>query len=238
MSTCSHHQFIIDEVGDLDRLPVETSRHVDTCAECARFGLDLLALRALLREPERIAPPTDFDLRVAERLRAHKAASGGAAAWASRNQRYLAAAACLVIAVTTAISYRAIPASGPTPSEPAIASSVSASESRPDAIGESAPRIDGGDARVRIDPEIGTSHLAAGPIQVSMPAASRAHDRRPTRATVARHEGIDREVQIYVQDSDGARVVSFEPVIYGAHEILPGTVASAGRADSAANSSF
>jgi hypothetical protein len=232
MSTCAHHQFIIDEVGDLDRLPVETSRHVDTCVECARFGLDLLALRALLREPERVAPPTDFDLRVAERLRAHKAASSGAVAWASRNQRYLAAAACLVIAVTTAISYRAIPAS-----VPIVASSASTSESRPGAIGESAPRIGGGDASDRIDPEIGQASLG-GPIRVSLAAAPRAHDRRPARATIARHEGIDREVQIYVQDSDGARVVSFEPVIYGAHEILPVTVASAGRADAAASSSF
>jgi hypothetical protein len=225
MSTCAHHQFIIDEVGDLDRLPVETSRHVDACDACARFGRDLIALRALLREPERIAPPSDFDLRVAERLRAHKAASGGARAWAARNQRYLAAAACLVITVTTAISFRAVPSAEPPPVSGTIAFTVSSDEP----LRSQLPAIPS-------DEESGGP--ASGQATVAYARESRSPERRTARHASARRGGGDDEVRIYVQDSAGARVVSFEPVIYGAHEILPVAVATSGRADSSTLSSF
>src|SRR5687768_7761397 len=80
--TCTEIQRIIDDVGDLDRLPPAAARHADTCAACARFGRDLVALRALLREPGRIRAPEDFDARLSRRLVAARAARERRPRWA------------------------------------------------------------------------------------------------------------------------------------------------------------
>ncbi len=72
---CSRAQMVIDEVGDLDRLPLDAARHVAACPACERFGIELLELRALLREPDRISVPPNFDIALAKRVRESRALS-------------------------------------------------------------------------------------------------------------------------------------------------------------------
>jgi hypothetical protein len=212
--TCRRHQLVIDDVGDMDRLPLETSRHVDGCVECEQFGRELIGLRALLREQERVTPPVDFDVRVAELVRAHGASQRGAWAWAARHQRPLAAAACIVVAVTTALTFRANPDAVP---GPIVATDIA---------------IPIGVAPTVVSPLTATD--APTPVEAREPLAApapRLAERRQARAAGQRRDPSLDEVRIYVQDAEGARVVSFDPVIFGAHEILPAAVAAAGRTD-------
>jgi hypothetical protein len=219
MTTCTEHRLIVDEVGDLDRLPPATSRHVDGCAECARFGRELVALRTLLREPERVAPPSDFDTRVAAIVREHKAPPAGTLAWAARYSRPLATAACLAVAVTLTLALR--------PDQNA------ALEPDPGAVTTLALPTPEAPAPAPPSPEV-VADARMAPVP-----ASAARARRPERPAREQREAADPEVRIYIQDAEGARVVSFDPVLHGAQEILPPVVAVTGRSDtSLAVSSF
>ena len=72
---CTEFRSIVDDIGDLDRLPPEAFRHVEHCDPCGAFGRELVTLRALLREPARIAATADFDARLARAIRVRQAES-------------------------------------------------------------------------------------------------------------------------------------------------------------------
>jgi hypothetical protein len=219
MTTCTRHQAVIDDVGDLDRLPVETSRHVDACAECARFGRELVELRLLLREPDRISPPPDFDARLAARLQRVKVASGPWA-WTIAHQRHLAAAACIVVAVTTAVTFRTNPGAVSSVASPEVAV-ASVAPREPDAL---EPQVPAFEQPVLDEKSQSVSHPEL--------VARRETPHRVARASTPRTAPPSEEIRIFVQDAQGARIVSFEPVIYGAQTILPDMVA-AGRSEGA-----
>jgi hypothetical protein len=214
MTTCVRHQYIIDEVGDLDRLPLETSRHVDACEDCARFGRDLVALRELLREPGRVAAPADFDVRLAARLAAVKAAPPSPRwTWVAAHRAPLAAAACLAVAVSSTLALRSLPAESPVQTPYEV---VSAAEP----IAPATPPA----------PESGPTPVAPDPValETTIAAAPSTRMARAARPAVVRPSPATGDLEIVVQGTGGTHLVSVEPVLYGAQEILPEAVALAG----------
>src|SRR5206468_7819295 len=116
------------------------------CAACERFGRDLLALRALLRETGRVAAPPDFDARLARRLGAARAAAPRPTAWSwllAPRHGLATAAAVIVLAVgTVAVSRMAMTpeapatvADGMTPAPPAVGVQVPIPNVAPISIG-------------------------------------------------------------------------------------------------------
>jgi hypothetical protein len=216
MSTCSRHQHIIDAVGDLDRLPPETSRHVDACVACETFGRDLVALRALLREAGRVTTPVDFDARLAERLRGRRPAAAASWSW-SAHRAPLAAAACLVVALSSALALRSLP--GEEPVKPAPSSEVASAA--PDADTPDTPAAEEVPVIVaNVDSPL--PYRRDGQVALR---ASRVERRvaRPSGPSLARVP--EEEVEIYFRDTQGAHVVNFGPVLYGAQQILPAVAA-------------
>ena len=206
--SCSQVQHIIDEIGDLDRLPPETSRHVAACARCARFGRELIALRALLREPGRVAAPPDFDARLAERLAA-RPATVAPRAWVY--QRPLAAAASVAILLSGAVALSRLTA----PERPGT---VAVDESVPN---EPAPHRPP-DAGLPVPPDPAVSPSSRAAVESTRAASPPSHAARAVSARAARHEApaAPTEVMFFVRDTAGSRVVSVPEVLVGAQTIV------------------
>src|SRR5262245_1761784 len=113
---CAQCRSLIDDIGDMDRLPSDAARHVAACGECERFGAELIALRSLLREPARVTAPDSFDAGLARRLRTAKASppSRVALLWSFRPQTSLAAAAAFVLVCSGAFVVSRYDLSSPT----------------------------------------------------------------------------------------------------------------------------
>jgi hypothetical protein len=75
---CRTIRRLIDEADAPDRVPIEASRHTDSCADCRSFADERARLRALLRAPSRVTVPANFDtllsLKLAERT-SHRSVS-------------------------------------------------------------------------------------------------------------------------------------------------------------------
>lgn len=208
---CSRVQLAIDEIGDLDRLPVDIARHVDRCDDCQRFGAELLALRSLLREPDRISPPEDFDQKLAARLagRTLDRPSGFVRFWNIGPKPAFASAVALVILGVGTLSVARL-VSEPEPASTARNAAVAMANE----AGSSPTSTTGviSEPTLAVDPAPpGIVHTAYTPGH-SAPS----HARKP----VARDRGTA-DTMVFVRDELGARVVNVPAVLVGSENILP-----------------
>jgi hypothetical protein len=210
---CTDIQLIIDEVGDMDRLPPAASRHVGQCPACDRFGRDLAALRALLREPGRVTAPPDFDVRLAARLREARrpAASPG---WAWEYRRPLAAAASFVILLSGAVAISQL-----TPEEAGRDAAVGV-QPGPAVAGTAPTPAQPQPLPTPVPPDGPHVATAATPPRSSAPRPPRAAAPRAVAHREARPARESEEVTIFVRDMAGSRVVSVPEVLVGAQEIV------------------
>ena len=210
--TCRKIQHLIDEIGDLDRLPPEAARHVDACAACARFGSDLARLRALLREPARVAAPSDFDARLARRLREAKAPRRRAAAWswlAAPGHALAATSAAAVLVLGGLAASR-------------LATDRAASAPVETAATAPAPSAGSGIDTPPVAPSVGaTSAAAPSPVRVAPPVRQvRVAATRPQVPPVRRVRPA-RDAMMLVSDQNGTHLVSVPTVLVGAEHALP-----------------
>lgn len=230
---CLECQRIIDDLRDMDRLPPAAARHAADCAACERFGRDLARLRALLREPERVAAPADFDAQLARRLRAASASRPERRAgwgWGLVPQHGLATAAALALLLTGVVAVDRMTSGpgGPEPTEVAATTSPAATPAPPPTPA----------AATGAEPaeETSTPRSAVAPdrrpvVRVSAPAPRAARQPRPE--PVARGDAM-----IFVRDAGGARVVNVPHVLVGAEQVVPASGAVDGPALAARSLSF
>lgn len=206
---CPECQRIIDDVGDMDRLPPEAARHAAACAACERFGRDLVRLRALLREPARVAAPADFDVALSRRLRAARAAKPARAAWiwGILPEHGLAAAAAVVVLLGAAV---AVDRFGVEP--PLEPSDVATNRPLPSPPVEVAAE----------PPVVPSPNTEPDDLTLSRPGNVRvAHRATPRVARRAVEPAPAAETMIFVSDSRGARVVSVPQVLVGSAPVVP-----------------
>lgn len=211
--TCSKHQRIIDDIGDLDRLPPESARHVDACRTCSEFARNLVALRALLNEQGRVTAPSDFDARLARRIRDVRtpAAPAGVLEWFAVPQRMLAGAAAFALVAAGAFVVATYQAGSHVQDSGQVATNRSVPPREP--LVEQ-PAVATIDPTPDLPGVTGTSHNNT----LSHPVLSRPGNRR--LQGVSRNTGQD-EAMILVQDSAGARIVNVPRVLVGAERIVP-----------------
>lgn len=212
---CLRHQRTIDDVGDLDRLPPAVARHVESCGECERFGRDLVRLRTLLREPERVAAPSDFDAQLARRLRVARETRPPRAAriWSFLPEHGLATAAALaVLLLGVSVTTRVM--DSPEPAETIVATNT--------------PIVSPAPAEALVPPpaEIETPVEGEAPVAVATGAPSRtpvvrsvAPVSRP--GNLQRRASEPRDAMILVSDANGSRVVAVPEVLVGAEQLVP-----------------
>ncbi len=226
---CAQCQLLIDDIGDMDRLPSDAARHVATCPACERFGVDLIALRRLLREPARVSAPDSFDIALARRLRAARTAppSRLAILWALRPQTSLAAAAAFLLVCSGAlvVSRYAVAPDASSGNELVVASN------RP----LSPEVVPSGDSPMSA-PIVGPG-LGPGLETVSMVSNAGV---RPQRAGVRTRTAVRRagstDAMLLVSDERGSRLVNVPGVLIGSEMIVP--VASGDGGDSPETVSF
>jgi hypothetical protein len=220
---CKEVRSIVDEARDLDRLPLEAARHVASCEACERFGRDLAALRALLREPGRVSAPPDFDAGLARRLRAAQAPAPPRAplAWFAVPTHLLATAAGVgLVAFGTFTVVQTV--SRPTNSNPTnqIATiPTNASAPMPKA-GELAPGVS-----TAAPPSVAVNVSAPPAVRASRPASRQ----MPPRPSV--RDDLPDQAMLLVSDGRGTRVVSVPTVLVGSERVVPtsvGVAASSG----------
>lgn len=226
---CAQCQLLIDDIGDMDRLPSDAARHVATCPACERFGVDLISLRRLLREPARVTAPDSFDIALARRLRAARTAppSRLAILWALRPQTSLAAAAAFLLVCSGALIVSRYAVSPDTASGPGlvVASNrpVSPEVVRPGEATISTPVVEPG--------------MVAGLESVSSTSNG---DLRANRAVVRTRTAGRRvdstDAMLLVSDERGSRLVNVPGVLIGSEMIVP--VASGDGGDSPETVSF
>jgi hypothetical protein len=213
---CRKAQSIVDDVGDLDRLPPEAARHVAGCADCERFGDDLVRLRALLREPARVAAPEDFDAQLARRLRAARSTtrvSRPVSAWRWLPDQGLAAAAAIVLVVASAAVVDRVLFDAPPAAETTVAEAGPTAPPVPAPIAEApAPGSEATVAPAEID-----THEAQ-PAIARVARAERVLPRRAARPEIA---PAPREAMVHVSDARGSRVVEVPEVLVGAEQLVP-----------------
>lgn len=211
---CAQCQLLIDDIGDMDRLPSDAARHVATCQACERFGVDLIALRRLLREPARVSAPDSFDIALARRLRAARTAppSRLAILWAMRPQTSLAAAAAFLLVCSGAlvVSRYAIAPDASSGNELVVASNRPLN---PEVVPSgdlpvSAPIVEPG-----LEPGLETiSMVSNGGV-------------RPQRAVVrtrtAGRRADTTDAMLLVSDERGSRLVNVPGVLIGSEMIVP-----------------
>jgi len=220
---CKQIQSIVDEVGDLDRLPVEAARHVAGCVACEQFGRDLVALRTLLRSPDRVVAPADFDDRLALRLRNARTTPESARprfAWFAMPTQALASAAA--VALIAAGSFAVYQVSRPTnanltgPKVVTVANGDTAQPTSPSSKIASPPVSD--------EP----SPTGAGvPVPVS---TGHVRPLRPAPRTAVR-ENRPEEAMLLISDGGGTRVVSVPSVLVGSERLVPSSSSTASTAD-------
>jgi len=217
---CSECQLLIDDIGDLDRLPSDAARHVANCAACSRFGAELIALRVLLREPARVTAPADFDQELNRRLRAAKSSTPSRVAmpWSLRPQARLAAAAAflLVCSVTLFVSRYA------TSTQPEAGSTAVVATNRPAAEPASAARPADADS----------SGFVGSDSNASSPVVTIAREGHTGRAVVRGRRayqpaGSD-DAMLLVTDDRGTRLVDVPSFLVGSETIVPADLGGAG----------
>lgn len=202
--TCTEIQCLIDDIGDLDRLPPDAARHVDACRACERFGRDLVSLRSLLREPGRLQAPADFDTRLATRLRTARQTRERrpVLAWlAVPRQGFAATAAAALLVVGGFTVSRVTTEPGlPAPADVAVVAPVAPRSGTPNA--PIVPKsIDPGPRPVVFGTPSGTSRRAQAPR--------------------SRSQAQQQDAMILVSDDAGTHMVNVPAVIVGAEQILP-----------------
>lgn len=220
---CADCQLLIDEIGDLDRLPSDAARHVAGCTACERFGVDLIALRRLLREPARVSAPESFDVQLQRRIRAARSAppSRFAALVAFRPQTSLVAAAAFLLVCSGALVVSRYAMSPGTASSPAGIVAANRAQPAPDSaagIGIPAP----------MDSEDRAAAMP-GPVAIAQTGALRQVSASRPRATVRRAGA--RDAMLLVSDDGGTRLVNVPQVLVGAELIVPEGPEPSGDAD-------
>lgn len=211
---CSQSQLVLDEIGDMDRLPSDVARHVAACAECERFGTELIALRSLLREPPRVAAPDTFEIGLARRLRAAKSTppSRLALLWSLRPQTSLVAAAAFLFVCSGALvvsRYATTPEPGSSPIVVATNRSVSSEASV-----------------AKVDQGVPT-FVQPAPIEPSVQVASvdSAEPERAVRAVGrprgAARDSLSSDAMLLVIDDEGSRIVDVPRILVGSEMIVP-----------------
>src|SRR5687768_1549758 len=221
--SCSDYQRLVDDIGDVDRLPAGASRHGDGCESCARFGRELLALRALLKEPARVPAPADFDARVARAIRARSSERPPRPAWRLPLSAPMAAATAGIVLAAGAAVLSGLPgrdAAGPMDQPAPVDIAVNGRDDAPTEPTEPTATASDDVAfaldRVDAPPAVRASHRAVGS--------------RPVAPRLRRAATMSGDATFLIGDAAGVRVVSVPRVIVGAQEILP---ASATPADEA-----
>ncbi len=211
---CAQCQSIIDDIGDMDRLPNDAARHVASCSACERFGVELLALRRLLREPARVTAPETFDIGLARRLREArtKPPSRLAVLWSLRPQTSLAAAAAFLMVCSGALvvsRYAASPDS--LSNQPVIVATNRATNSVVQPI----------DAPVFPQPaEAGPG--SAGLRTVSaLPSDGVRAQRAGGRTRITGRSSNSGDAMLLVSDESGSRLVNVPGVLIGSEMIVP-----------------
>jgi hypothetical protein len=207
--TCTEIQYLIDEIGDLDRLPPDAARHVDACRACERFGRELVSLRSLLREPGRMQAPADFDARLARRLRTARATRERrpVLAWLAAPRHGLAAtaAAALLVVGGLAVSRVATEQTAPAPADVAVVAPAPPTSGTP---GLTTP----GDPTEPESVDPGPRQLVAG-----TPSSAQ----RRTQTPRPRSQAQQQDAMILVSDDAGTHMVNVPAVLVGAEQILP-----------------
>lgn len=211
---CAQCQALIDDIGDMDRLPIDAARHVASCSPCERFGLELIGLRRLLREPARVAAPETFDVGLARRLRQAKAKppSRTAVLWSFRPQTSLAVAAAFLFVCSGALVVSRYSASPESVSVPITTVATNrATDVQPARTGES-PLISGVNAVAE----------APGLPAVQVSANDGARTPRTTgRTRAVNHRGDSGDAMLLVSDERGSRLVNVPGVLIGSEMIVP-----------------
>ncbi len=226
---CAQCQSLIDDIGDMDRLPSDAARHVAACAACERFGMELLALRRLLREPARVTAPETFDIGLARRLREARSTppSRLALVWSLRPQTSLAAAAAFLIVCSGALVVSRYAASPELLSnQPIVVATNKATNSavRPiDAPMFPEATVDGPDTA-------GLRTVAA------LPYNGPRQQRASGRTRMAGRSTNSGDAMLLVSDETGSRLVNVPGVLIGSEMIVP--VASGDGSDSPETVSF
>ena len=211
---CAQCQSIIDDIGDMDRLPNDAARHVAACAACERFGVELLALRRLLREPARVTAPESFDIGLARRLREARSTppSRLAMLWSLRPQTSLAAAAAFLMVCSGALvvsRYAASPES--LSKQPVMVATNKATNSV--ALPIEAPAFP---QPAEAGPE------SAGLRTVSaLPSVGVRAQRAGGRTRMAGHSPNSGDAMLLVSDESGSRLVNVPGVLIGSEMIVP-----------------
>ena len=219
---CAQCQSLIDDIGDMDRLPSDAARHVAACTACERFGVELIGLRRLLREPARVAAPESFDTDLARRLRASKAASPSRLAllWALRPQTSLAAAAAFLLVCSGALvvsRYAMSPEAGSEPNMVVATNRPPATAQEPQS--ERLPEPNGVAAG-----QTGSVLPNVASVSYDGTRASRAAGR--SRMTNRRLDSGD--AMLLVSDDQGSRLVDVPSVLVGSEMIVPDAAGAMG----------
>jgi hypothetical protein len=226
--TCTEIQYLIDEIGDLDRLPPDAARHVDACRACERFGHELVSLRSLLREPGRLQAPADFDARLARRLRTAREtrARRPVLAWLAVPRHGFAATAAAALLVVGGLTVSRVTTQPDTPAPSEIA------------VSAPAPQATGTGLSAITDPERSSNAgLLGDPAQGA--SSVRARDVSHVRVSTARRQTSSRrtapqDTMVLMSDAAGTHMVNVPAVLVGAEQILP----TAGAAPSSAGVAF
>lgn len=152
---CKAFRVEIEESDDAKPRSHEASVHLESCANCAAFGNEQLALKGMIESLEVVTAPADFDFRLRARLAALKGEHRGHVSWNRYipNTRALAIAAVLVIVIIVGLVVRQAklvrdadnerdrivksnPVDEPAPSTPLAATSPS--DKRPESAASSA----------------------------------------------------------------------------------------------------
>jgi hypothetical protein len=201
--SCRESRLAIDLVGDMDRLPPEVARHVAGCRACESFGLELLALRRLIREPERVTVPSDFDARLAARLRQSRKQALAAAVPPWRREfglKFAMAAAAVALLTGGGAMYLLEPGAPVADNAPAPTAAV-----------------------IRTPGAVATPPAAATTaVVVDVPAVRNAGGIRRVSTTTRTPRAS--QAMIFVRDGGGSRVVAVPEVLVGAEEILPADI--------------
>ena len=211
---CAQCQSIIDDIGDMDRLPNDAARHVSTCAACERFGVELLALRSLLREPARVTAPETFEIGLARRLREARSTppSRLAVLWSLRPQTSLAAAAAFLMVCSGALvvsRYAASPES--LSNQPIIVATNKATNSV-------ALPVD-----VPVFPQPAESGPESAGLQTvaALPSNNVRVQRAGGRTRMTGHSSNSDDAMLLVSDESGSRLVNVPGVLIGSEMIVP-----------------
>lgn len=211
--TCSKTQLLIDEIGSLDRLPPEAARHVAACQRCERFGDELLQLRALLRAPDRIPAPADFDASLARRLRAVRAERPRRSVWTwiGVPSHGLATAAALVLVAFSSVAvWRSAYSTEPAPRGTSAPVEIAQANPPTSVVVPPAP----------VDSPKETT------VKVSQPQ-SNAMSRPGNRRVQIVREAPTSDAMILVSDEAGTRMVSVPTVLVGSESAVPASIAAA-----------